>query len=130
MQTDLYNSDLIARVTQLNRLAQSFQYHVSGAPDSEQLLSENVVMFTKCSNVCQILQDQIQRRRRQRVNYLSSKDAPVDEDTLNELESVIQLMQHNQPHRVEFQNDADFEQRTLNIERLLQLTQLALGEIL
>ena len=39
-------------------------------------------------------------------------------------------MQQSQPRQVEFQNEADFQQRTQNIERLLKTTQITLDEIL
>ena len=40
----------------------------------------------------------------------------MSHDALDELEQVITMMQRSLPEEVEFQNEADFEQRTQNIE--------------
>ena len=61
----------------------------------------------------------MRQKKTKNVKFISSYQDIVTQDALNELESVIRLMQHRQPHQVEFQNEADFEQRTQNIERLL-----------
>ena len=86
MQTDLYNSDLLARISQLNRLAQNFQFHASDEPNGEDMLEENIIMFTKCTKICQILKAQIHGRKGDGVKYISSYDEIVTEDALNELE--------------------------------------------
>ena len=114
----------------MNRLASRYQYHASEEPDAERLLAENIELFTKCSNICRILQEQLKAKNNGRVKYISSHDAPIDENVLNELEEVIQLMQQKNPHQVEFQNEADFEARTLNIERLLELAHLTFNQML